>query len=267
MHSSDWAAWLIGIGGAIAAIAAIPLSSARRKLVGICVLCLIGSAVVAIASEMHSPSSQSPPVTSSGNYVPPINQPTVAETTTTDSPSPTEAPPATSDATTDAATDAPSPRAMPTLGTPVEVSPSLQPQYLSDLGIVSTGGSASPQTGKSTIDGHSYPNSVYICSDMEAFPNIYCDSDGSSSWADFNIPAGYGIFQTTVGFSGRSPSNCDVTAKILVDGTEIFSRELHYGDSIPLKQSVSGKLRVRLEIVPVTGQVCNTVFGDAVYGP
>lgn len=80
---------------------------------------------------------------------------------------------------------------------------------------------------------------------------------------DYNIPAGYTKFSATIGYSDSSPSDCDVTVRIFGDGTGLYSHEMHYGDSVPVSYQVAKYLRIRLEIIPTKGLVCDTVFGDA----
>jgi NPCBM/NEW2 domain len=136
------------------------------------------------------------------------------------------------------------------------------PQFLSDAQFGDTN-TANVGTGDIGIGKQDYPSSVWLCSDLELLANINCQSKPSPYWVDYNIPGGYSSFKATIGFSTNSPSNCDVTVQIFGDGTELYSQEIYYGDSIPITRRVAKYLRIRLQIVPHKGLMCAAVFGNA----
>lgn len=140
------------------------------------------------------------------------------------------------------------------------------PQFLADMQAVTTNGPGA-EVGDKTIDKQEYPKSIWLCSDLELIANIYCDSDtGSTYWVDYNVPSGYGHFKATIGFSNNSPSDCDVTVEVLGDGaTTLYSGEIVYGDSIPIDRQIASYQRIRVQIMPEKGKVCDTVFGNAQY--
>jgi hypothetical protein len=136
------------------------------------------------------------------------------------------------------------------------------PQYLAQAQFGDTN-AANVGTGQATIDKGSYLNSIWLCSDLEVIANINCDSDSSPSWVDYNVPAGYSHFAATIGYSNDSPSNCDVIVQIFGDGHQLYDREMFYGNSLPVRYDVGNYQRIRLEIKPKQGMMCNTVFGNA----
>lgn len=145
----------------------------------------------------------------------------------------------------------------------VIVKPPKPAQFLSDAQFGDTN-TANVGTGDAAIDKQDYPSSVWLCSDLEVIANINCDSTKTPYWVDYNVPAGYSHFRTTLGFSADSPSDCDVTVQVISDGSKLlYARELFYGDSIPITRAVQQYLRIRLEIIPHKGLMCSTVFGNA----
>jgi hypothetical protein len=153
------------------------------------------------------------------------------------------------------ATSSPSP-------SPIIVAPPMLPIFLSAAQLADTN-AAEVGTGDIDIDKQDYPNSVWMCSDLELIANINCDNSSSPYWADYNVPAGYNYLSTTIGFSNDSPSDCDVVVQVFGDDTQLYNQEIYYGDSIPVTYQVSSYLRIRLQITPKVGMVCNIVFGNA----
>lgn len=148
----------------------------------------------------------------------------------------------------------------------VIVQPPKLPQYLSNAQFADTN-TANVGTGSIGIDKQQYVNSIWVCSDLELVANINCDNASSPYWVDYNVPAGYGSFSATIGYSADSPSNCDATFEIFGDGNQLYSRQLYFGDSIPIHLRVGQYLRIRLQVVPYKGLVCNEVFGNAEFTP
>lgn len=144
----------------------------------------------------------------------------------------------------------------------ITVTPPRPPQYLAQVQFANTN-TAEVGTGLKTIDKTTYPNSVWLCSDLELLANINCDSSSAPYWVDYNVPAGYSKFSATVGYSNHSPGNCDVIVQVFGDKTELYKHEIYYGDSIPVSYQVKKYLRIRLEIIPKKGMMCVTVFGSA----
>ncbi|MHB8510854.1 MAG: DnaJ domain-containing protein [Actinomycetota bacterium] len=200
-------------------------------------------AVSATSHEANAAAYDQPPAYSQPA---PYSQPTILPTPSAEStpPSPTATP-----------SETPTPEVpdQPTLPTSV---------YLSDGGAVDAKGQF--ETGERHINGNSYPNSVWICSDLEYISNINCNSDqGVTSWVEYTLVNQYRQFKATVGLSDSSPSECNVHVDITVDGKTWFSRQLHVGDSIPVKLQTKGYFRIRLASTPTAGKVCDVVFGDA----
>lgn len=187
----------------------------------------------------------------------------------TGSPSNSPAPPSSSPVRAANGSPRPSPggTATPAAAQSTIIVPPPKPtKYLADVQFGDTN-TANVGTGDVAIDKRDYPNSIWLCSDLELLANINCDSSKSPYWVDYNVPAGYSHFKTTIGFSTDSPSNCDVTAEIFGDGSGLYSKEISYGDSIPISRYVSKYLRIRLEIIPHKGIRCDTVFGNAEFTP
>ena len=136
------------------------------------------------------------------------------------------------------------------------------PQYLAYINYADTN-TANVGTGEGHIGKQVYPDTVYLCFDIENLSNINCDSSSAPYWVDYNVPAGYSDFSATLGYSDDSPSSCDAVVQIFGDGSQIYSRELYYGNVIPVSPAVGKYLRIRLEIIPKQGMNCVTDFGSA----
>jgi hypothetical protein len=140
-------------------------------------------------------------------------------------------------------------------------SPAKPSQFLAGTSAVNAS-TDSFSSGDGVIDKRDYANSIWGCFDLrEILDN--CDNSRSAVWEDYNVPAGYNYLEATIGFSDDSPSACDVTVQIFGDSTQLFNREIVFGDSIPVRFQITNYFRLRFQIIPVEGGGCTAGLGDA----
>jgi hypothetical protein len=145
--------------------------------------------------------------------------------------------------------------------------PPKEPKYLADMGSVDLSGNVTAETGDPTLRGREYPDSVWLCFDLENLATAGCDDNTRPAWADYEVPAGYGTFRATVGFSGSSHSGCHGGAQIIdvVSKQSLFTHDFYIESAVPVTLKISGKSRLRLEVKPKEGTTCHMVFGSARY--
>lgn len=68
-------------------------------------------------------------------------------------------------------------------------------------------------------------------------------------YIEFNLGRDYKTFRATLGLSDRSPQGTSRRIRVLVDGELLYERDFSLGQSEAVKLDVTGKLRLRIEVL------------------
>ena len=174
---------------------------------------------------------------------------------------------ATSDTTTTITTPPDTSTSTSTLTTSPTGGPPGVPFFLSDANT--TGGTGSPNQNAVTINGTTYPHSIY---------DNYSECGDSTSTKSYEYDLGrhYGTFTATIGQDDSSPLNVPIHWDVYGDSNKhLYTGTMVQGQSFPLSVSVAGvlTLTVTTTFTPLTNgsnQTCGTVkaaWGEATVSP
>lgn len=91
-------------------------------------------------------------------------------------------------------------------------------------------------TGSLTMNGHSFDN-VVSCA----------PSQDSPSAVEYALNRRVKGFSATIGLDDRGGTGFPVRYRVLVDGSQVFSRTLSFGQTAPVSVRVAGALRLKLQ--------------------
>jgi hypothetical protein len=236
----------------------LPIAKRPRKgrkglvVVALVTVALIGGGIAyAIAGHDKTHLATSAAKTSpSTSRVP--TAPTTGSTPTTPAPTTTDEPTTTAIAT---GTTVPlSPAATPAPPTDAHGNP-LSPDFLSAATTVGAG--TAPQTGLMSVNGVSYPHSVWTNNDCYA-------CEGKALTFDYNLERAQQVFEATVGLGDTSTSDAKVQFDVFMDGDHVYTGTFGLGQSFALRLSAVGVLRLTLSTTLVSNGVSGDIF--AVWG-
>jgi hypothetical protein len=132
-------------------------------------------------------------------------------------------------------------------------------QYLSDFKTVDRVAS-SFTVGQANVSGTIYTRSVLL------------DPSGKNvSFAEYDLGRKYGRFQAAVGLRDNVKAKTTMKIEIFGDGNQLWSGTFKLGEMTPVDVSVTGVLRLRLQVTDITdpydSDSAYAVFGDAKIKP
>jgi NPCBM/NEW2 domain-containing protein len=143
----------------------------------------------------------------------------------------------------------------PIVTDPVDTSPDIPRfQYLSDAKYVSesTDGMDNFDFGVATVNGQTYAHSL-------SDPDVY-----EKSRIEYDLGRHYDRFRSIVGVVDDSETTTRLQFDVYLDDRPVFSQRVKFGSIAQVDLSVSGGLRLRLEITNIPGGTRPTgVYGDA----
>jgi hypothetical protein len=190
---------------------------------------------------------------------------TLASTSSTTTTIVTSLPPSTPDTSTSTSTSTTTSSTTTPLDTTTLVGglpPGTQAAYLDQLTPVQTEGSGTFSAGEAKANAVQYLHAV------TGSPS--CQSSGAFD-EEFDLSRQWQTFSTTVALDDNSSSGSDAFYALYNDGVQTAKGKLVLGQSVPVKISVSGVLRLRLEVTDPNsaGNLCgfqnhsvSVVFGD-----
>ncbi|MDW3217131.1 MAG: NPCBM/NEW2 domain-containing protein [Acidimicrobiales bacterium] len=100
-----------------------------------------------------------------------------------------------------------------------------------------------PTAGPATVNGQLYDKALYSYGLTGITPNR-----GLTFW-EYDLSGGWQTFEATVGVADDSAAEQSARFRVLLDDTEVWTRDLSLGVSVDLELDVSGAKRLRLEAI------------------
>jgi len=150
-------------------------------------------------------------------------------------------------------------------GSATQQNNSLTAFFLSDQSTCC--GSDSPEKSGATINGQTFPHSIWTSLDS-------CSQSGTTVTYDYNLGRSYKSFSATIGDLDNSALNIPVQWDVYLDTSRhVSSTKLVQGQSTPLSIDVTGVLTLTLTVTLLQGQQgwscpnVNPAWGDAQVSP